>query len=49
MDELIWVFVGFTIFRVITLNMATVDDRFFNNLIALIMFQITLNVVFLVV
>lgn len=49
LDELICVFVGFTIFRVLTLNMASSDDRFFNNLIGLIMFQITLNVIFMVV
>ena len=38
LDELICVFIGFTIFRVVTINLATSDDRFFNNLIALIMF-----------
>lgn len=49
LSELILVFVGFTIFRVITMNLATSDDRFFNQLIGLITFQITLNVIFLVV
>ena len=49
LNELICVFIGFTLFRVLTLNLATSDDRFFNNLIGLIIFQITLNVIFLVV